>query len=328
MMKFKEVKLKPEEAATLELRGLYEQCGYKKYKMGKFEEYSLYAANKDFLATDKVVTFTDLDGRLLALKPDVTLSIIKNTKATEDAPEKFYYIENVYRESKTGNNFIEIGQMGLEYIGKVADRELAEVVGLASKTLRTVSTDYILELSHMDFATELLNSFETDEETYIHLLKLIRLKNVDGIIKVAGKAGINEGNAKIIAQIPLLYGKPASTIMKAKKLALNSKMENALTELEQLCNCLKEQNAIKNVQIDFSMVNDIDYYNGIIFRGYVRDLPRSILAGGQYDRAMDIFGKNAGAVGFALYLSEVARLRGREETLVYRIARKGGKAND
>ena len=94
-MKYKKAKLKPDEKACLQLRGLYEQYGYKKYKMGKFEEYSLYAENKDFLGSDKVITFTDPDGRLLALKPDVTLSIIKNTNATSESNEKLYYLENV-----------------------------------------------------------------------------------------------------------------------------------------------------------------------------------------------------------------------------------------
>ena len=37
-----EYNLKPDEKATLQLRGLYEEYGYQKYKMGKFEEYSLY----------------------------------------------------------------------------------------------------------------------------------------------------------------------------------------------------------------------------------------------------------------------------------------------
>ena len=35
-----EYNLKPDEKATLQLRGLYEEYGYQKYKMGKFEEYS------------------------------------------------------------------------------------------------------------------------------------------------------------------------------------------------------------------------------------------------------------------------------------------------
>ena len=71
--------LRRAEAATLRLRGLYESYGYRKYRMGRFEEYSLYVANKSFLLGENVPTFTDLDGRLMALKPDVTLSIAKNT---------------------------------------------------------------------------------------------------------------------------------------------------------------------------------------------------------------------------------------------------------
>ena len=72
--------LRRAETATLRLRGLYESYGYRKYRMGRFEEYSLYAANKSFLLGENVPTFTDLDGRLMALKPDVTLSIAKNTR--------------------------------------------------------------------------------------------------------------------------------------------------------------------------------------------------------------------------------------------------------
>ena len=105
--------LKPDERATLELRGLYEKYGYKKYKISKFEEYSLYATNRDFLIGDKVLTFTDLDGRLLAMKPDVTLSVINNTRATREKSEKLYYIENVYRENRENHCFKEINQMGL-----------------------------------------------------------------------------------------------------------------------------------------------------------------------------------------------------------------------
>ena len=162
-MKYKKAELKPDEKACLELRGLYEQYGYKKYKMSKFEEYSLYVENKDFLASDKVITFTDLDGRLLALKPDVTLSIIKNTQATIQCNEKLYYIENVYRESRESHTFKEISQMGLEYIGKVDAYCITEVIALAAKSLRTISKDYILEVAHMSFVVELLESLQVNE---------------------------------------------------------------------------------------------------------------------------------------------------------------------
>ena len=70
--------LKKEERAMLSLRALYKLHGYLPFKMSKFEEYDLYVRNKEFLVSDSVITFNDTDGRLLALKPDVTLSIIKN----------------------------------------------------------------------------------------------------------------------------------------------------------------------------------------------------------------------------------------------------------
>ena len=88
-----------EERAAFSLCALYEDAGFKKYRMSKFEEYALYVQNKDFLVSENVITFTDTDGKLLALKPDVTLSIIKNTRPT-DGVMKVYYKENVYRVSK------------------------------------------------------------------------------------------------------------------------------------------------------------------------------------------------------------------------------------
>ena len=73
--------LRREEKAIFSLRNLYEQYGYKKYKMSKFEEYDLYLENKSFLPSQQVITFTDLSGKLMALKPDVTLSIAKNAQS-------------------------------------------------------------------------------------------------------------------------------------------------------------------------------------------------------------------------------------------------------
>ena len=94
-MKIKSNLLSFVERAELELRALYRGRGYTKYKMGKFEEYDLYAENKSFLVSDSIITFTGSGGKLLALKPDVTLSIVKSTKDGELSKE--FYSENVYR---------------------------------------------------------------------------------------------------------------------------------------------------------------------------------------------------------------------------------------
>lgn len=299
--------LKPDERATLELRGLYEKYGYKKYKIGKFEEYSLYATNRNFLMGDKVLTFTDLDGRLLALKPDVTLSVINNTSATKEKSEKLYYIEKVYRENRENHCFKEINQMGLEYMGNIDKYSILEVITLAAKSLETIDTDYLLEISHMHYTMDFLESLDLSETMYLEVLNDIRQKNITGIAQVAAKAGLEDRYTEILCQIPFLYGQMDETMEKAAAMAVNDKMLKDLEELQEYCDALKLLGYERNIQIDLSMVNDIDYYNGIVFKGYIRNLPGCVLAGGQYDKAMQMFDKDAGAVGFAIYLDELTK---------------------
>ena len=58
----------PAERSTLQLRVLYEGAGYRKFRCSHFEEYSLYQQNERFLSDSQVITFTDLDGKLRAIK--------------------------------------------------------------------------------------------------------------------------------------------------------------------------------------------------------------------------------------------------------------------
>lgn len=302
-----EYNLKPDEKATLELRGIYEKYGYKKYKMRKFEEYSLYVDNRDFLSSDKVLTFTDLDGRLLAMKPDVTLSVINNTAATKEKTEKLYYIENVYRENKESHCFKEINQMGLEYLGNVDEYAILEVITLAARSLMSIDEDYLLEISHMQYTLDFLESLKLGEGEYMALLDGIRQKNVTEIRQTAAEAGVEDDMAEILCQIPFLYGEMKETLKRAEQMAVNDKMLGDIEEIRGYCRALEKLGYGKNIQLDLSMVNDIDYYNGIIFRGYIRKLPGCVLAGGQYDKAMEVLNKQGGAVGFAIYLDELTK---------------------
>lgn len=305
---YEKANLRSEEIAALELRALYEQNGYRKYRMSRFEEYSLYANNRDFLAGDKVLTFTDLDGRLMALKPDVTMSIIKNTENSDTDPEKLYYVENVYRESRESNSFREIRQIGLEMIGTVETPQIAEVLGMAAKTLATVGDDFVLEVSHMGFTEELLRTMALTGEDYAHILRLISDKNPDGVRKVAEEAGVPAAMIDKICALTSLDGAPEAVLASAEQLAVNGAMMAALQELGAVCRALEATGLADHVRMDLSMVNDIDYYNGVIFKGYFRNSAARVLAGGQYDRAMRKLGREAGAIGFALYLDEIARM--------------------
>ena len=141
-MNFDKNVLENSERVAYGLGQLYHRYGYIRYKISKFEEYDLYVQNKSFLISDNVLTFTDTDGKLMALKPDVTLSIVKNSLDADHSIQKVYYNENVYRTSQGAGEFKEIMQTGLECIGDIDTYSVGEVIMLAAKSLESISKKY------------------------------------------------------------------------------------------------------------------------------------------------------------------------------------------
>ena len=139
-MIFSDGVLKSNEKAIYRLRELYQKNGYTLYKVSKFEEYDLYAHNKNFLVSQNVLTFTDTNGKLLALKPDVTLSIIKNIVDQKGITYKLCYNETVYRTSAESDGFREIMQTGLECIGEIDRYSEGEVIMLAKLFIASMIT--------------------------------------------------------------------------------------------------------------------------------------------------------------------------------------------
>ena len=170
--------LKNDERAIFALRSLYDRYGYSRYKMNKFEEYDLYVRNKDFLISDSVITFTDTNGKLMALKPDVTLSIIKNCDDAEGTVQKMYYNENVYRVSKGALGFREIMQVGLECIGDIDDYCVSEVLLLAAESLMCISDEWVLDISHLGILTDIIDSLGVNDEQKKRIIKCVGEKNL------------------------------------------------------------------------------------------------------------------------------------------------------
>ena len=164
--------LKREERAVFALRGLYQRRGYLPFKMSKFEEYELYARNKDFLSSERIISFTDLNGRLMALKPDVTLSIIKRAEDRPGVKQRFCYDESVYRPGGSGS-FREITQTGLECIGDLNAYDVLEVVSLARESLELVSDGAVLALNHLGLLTALLEETGAPEALRRELIACI-----------------------------------------------------------------------------------------------------------------------------------------------------------
>ena len=155
--------LKREEAAVFALRELYCRYGYTPYRMSKFEAYEFYLQNKEFLVSDRIITFHDTDGELMALKPDVTLSIVKNGTDAPGCIQRSYYNENVYRVSGSSHQFREIMQTGLECIGDLDFYEIYEVILLAARSLACIAEEYVLDVSHLGMLGAILDETGADE---------------------------------------------------------------------------------------------------------------------------------------------------------------------
>ncbi|MBQ7900426.1 MAG: ATP phosphoribosyltransferase regulatory subunit [Clostridia bacterium] len=287
--------LRNDEKSVYNMRALFEQYGYKQFRMSKFEEYDVYVRNKDFLVSDSIITFTGANGKLMALKPDVTFSIIKNTDDSSDTVTKLYYNENVYRTGKGSRDFKEIMQTGLECIGEIDTYNICEVLMLAAQSLAITGERFILDVSHMGFIAALLEHLGVDDDKRSDVLNCIREKNTHGIYAVLGDDG------ECIVQMINAYGDFDTVLSKLRDINVNDATNKVICELEEIKNALKDTDNFDKIHLDFSVVNDLNYYNGIVFQGFIADVPSMVLSGGQYDKLMHKMGKNASAIGFAVY---------------------------
>lgn len=304
--------LRREERAIYSLRALYGRYGYRPYRVNKFEEYDFYARNKSFLVSDSVLTFADTDGRLMALKPDVTLSIVKNAKDTETALQKFCYNETVYRPSGADRGFREIMQAGLECIGDLDLCALGEVVTLAAESLAAISDRWLLDLSHLGVLSAVLEPLPGGEAVRRELLRLIGEKDRHDIEAVCAGAGISKADCGRLQALAQLHAPLAEALPELERLCGDGAAD-ALRELRGIAAMLGDCGLLDRVVLDLSAGGDMRYYNGLLLQGFVDGIPAPILSGGRYDGLMRQLGKRGGAVGFAVYLDQLERFEPRRD---------------
>ena len=293
------------EKRIFALRTLYSKAGYSPYRMLKFEDYDLYSRNKDFLVSDRVITFTDTNGRLKALKPDVTMSLVRNIKDRPDELQRLYYDENVYRVSERTNSFKEIMQMGLECIGAAGNACVTEILRLAERSLALIAEgrDYVLKVSDFDLIIPLVESMTEDKAVRNGIYKLMGQKNIHGIEELCSANGIDEQAVRPLAEVLGLCGSPADVLPQLERICSGTPAESEVPELREVLEGISPDSRIL---LDFSITSDTSYYNGVALEGYIEGLPDCVLVGGRYDRLMQRMHKKSRAIGFAVYLDALA----------------------
>lgn len=296
--------LKKDEAVVFALRALYEKYGYRQYKMSKFEEYDLYVRNKEFLISENIITFTDTDGKLMALKPDVTLSIVKNDK-DKGALRKVYYDETVYRVSKGTRSFRELRQTGVECLGDIGAYSVFETVSLAANSLNCIASDFAMDISHLAILSGVFDYVDFSASQRKEMLVALGEKNAQQVALIAGKAGVSESDTALLTALVSVYGKGETVFSALQKFAVNEQAKKGVNELTELLKALENTPYAGNISVDFSVVSDTNYYNGVAFKGYIKGIPTAVLSGGEYSALMKKMQKTSGGIGFAVYLDEL-----------------------
>jgi len=300
-MEYKVKLLSTVEKAVFDLRELYRSYGYSQFSVGKFEEYDFYAQNKSFITGDSILTFTDMDGTLMALKPDITLSIIKSTKASP-ALRKVYYNENVYRAQNASSGFREITQTGLECVGPLDVYSVCEVIMLSAMSLEKVNSDYLLDISHIGLVPGFLEYAGADRESAKKLIEFAGEKNLHDAAILCRSIGMGEGHIKTLGKLMHMRTRLCDALDELQGLDIGEKALAAANELSEISENLSAIELGDKIFLDLSLGGDMRYYNGVIFRGFISGIPTAVLSGGRYDTLLRKMKKDGGAIGFAFYL--------------------------
>ena len=300
--------LKNSERAVYDLRALYESYGYQLYRTGKFEDYELYARNKSFIGYGGILTFTDPVGRLMALKPDVTLSIAKNSADEKGVVQKYYYDDEVYRLIPGSPDFREIMQTGIECIGDLSDYDVCEVITLAARSLEELGADYILDISHMGMVKGLIELLALPEEASDAILSCIRNKNAHESAAICKSNGVSAVLADALTAMIETYGPMDEVISRMDRFIVGAQMQEAAAELKMIRDILVAEGLDGRIRFDFSVAGHMGYYDGVIFQGFVEGITSSVLSGGRYDHLMKRMGRASGAIGFSVSLSKLEAL--------------------
>lgn len=288
------------DLVLLNIRKMYDSYGYKKISLPSFEEYDLYNENKDFIDRN-VLTVMSPNGKLLALRPDITLSVAKKVSKDQSLKySKIYYQENTYNLTKYVG-YEEDEQLGIELIGKESTFLDFEIINLAVKSLDIINKKSMIVLSHAGFISSIFENFDLEYEIKEQILDCINRKNSHDIQKILKRnEHISENVKKLIYKIPELSGNLENIEKELLKYEINDNTKKILSELKQLNILLMKFYKKSKIIFDFSVVKNLNYYNGIILQGYIEDFPNVILTGGRYDKLFEKFGVDTGAVGFAI----------------------------
>lgn len=300
------IKSKIEEA----LKKTYLAAGFQEIQSPTVEYYDVFISEDGVWSQQDMHKLFDSSGRILVLRPEMTTPIarIAATKLKETPhPIRLFYTSNVFRVNESYNGHkSEITQSGIEIIGAKGIRADVDAIITGITALENCGLEnFKIELGHSEFYKSILSELNIKEDKKTILEKLIINKNFYGLASFMDELECNEQeNISLIKEIPKLFG-DITVLNKAEKMTKNKNAIESIEELRTLYNLLKDAGYEKYITVELGMIHELNYYTGIIFKGFSFGVGGSLLSGGRYDNLIKKFGEDLCATGFALDVDNV-----------------------
>lgn len=290
----------------------FTKMGYMEVSSPTLEYYDMFS--NDYLATsgDKMFKLIDTNGKLLVLRPDCTIPIarIVATKMKDFLyPLKLSYVQNVFRidEEQAGKKR-EFRQAGVELFGISSYEGDVEVIVTAIESLKNIGLeDFQIDIGQVKILKEVFQNIEINEEEKDIIIEFIENKNFIELEEYVEGLGLESSISLILTEIPRLFGTPQEVIAALKELPLTEAMVEAVDELKSICQSIERLGLGKYISLDLGMVARLEYYTGIIFKGFTKSLGVVLLSGGRYNQLMENFGVQCSATGFAFVVNKITK---------------------
>lgn len=303
----------PEECAAKKaieekMAAAFRKNGYAPIQTPTFEYCDIYAGGTGDISPEKLYKFFDPQGRILALRGDITTSIarVMGTKYNGALPARLCYVADAYRYAgKASALSSEFTQAGIELIGDGSCEADAEaIIVTVSALLAAGLEEFQIDIGQVEFFKGLAEQVGLDADDFERIRTLIDFKDSFSIAQIAEKYEADAEIKEILCRMPYLFG-DANVLEEAKSPKLNARSAAALENLEQVYSILCACGLEKYVSIDLGMLQSLDYYTGVIFKGVTYDVGFSVCGGGRYDALIENFGEKQCAVGIAISVNRV-----------------------
>ena len=304
--------LKKDRAINL-INNVFNSWGYKKVITPSIEFYEGFRYEYSGLKEENVYKFFDSKGRILALRPDMTIPIVRLVSTRfKDVEEsiKIRYEASIYRvfEEFSGRRN-EYTDCGIELINKENEFADLEALIIAIEALRaTGAKNFKIEIGEVNFFKSAIEALDISEEDKLSLSILIEKKKIEELKKFLKKLDVEDNIKNTFYKLPLLFGEGADILEKYKEISFNSKMNNSIKYLENIYKRLDNLGYGEYLTFDLAITPRLNFYTGIIFRGYIEGSGNIVLSGGRYDDLIDSVKKGYKAIGFSINVDELSSI--------------------